>query len=157
MCPWVSTGPCSDQALFLPADLQSCMICVARRVTAMERTESFNTRHELSGEELRLLNSCRSFSTLPVNRCDSPHSLPVALHFFPAGKLIQIDQNSLRASMRPGWEDLLRRCIQMFLQHSDGQPWSHKRHYHEGESDASTSANTRRIQRCASNFVNSSC
>ncbi|XP_077462474.1 nuclear receptor coactivator 3-like isoform X1 [Stigmatopora argus] len=76
-------------------DLQSCMICVARRVTAMERTESFNTRHELSG------------------------------------KLIQIDQNSLRASVRPGWEDLLRRCIQMFLQHSDGQPWSHKRHYHE--------------------------
>ncbi|KAF7210164.1 nuclear receptor coactivator 3 isoform X1 [Nothobranchius furzeri] len=76
-------------------DLQSCMICVARRVTAMERTESFNTRHELSG------------------------------------KLIQIDQSSLRASMRPGWEDLLRRCIQMFLQHSDGQPWSHKRHYHE--------------------------
>ncbi|TUA03491.1 Nuclear receptor coactivator 3 [Bagarius yarrelli] len=47
------------------------------------------------------------------------------------GKLIQIDQNSLRASMRPGWEDLLRRCIQMFLQHSDGQPWSNKRHYHE--------------------------
>uniref|UniRef100_A0A3B5LWA6 Nuclear receptor coactivator 3 n=1 Tax=Xiphophorus couchianus TaxID=32473 RepID=A0A3B5LWA6_9TELE len=76
-------------------DLQSCMICVARRVTAVERTESFNTRHELSG------------------------------------KLIQIDQSSLRASMRPGWEDLLRRCIQMFLQHSDGQPWSHKRHYHE--------------------------
>uniref|UniRef100_A0A8C7FW73 Nuclear receptor coactivator n=1 Tax=Oncorhynchus kisutch TaxID=8019 RepID=A0A8C7FW73_ONCKI len=76
-------------------DLQSCMICVARRVTAVERTESFNTRHELTG------------------------------------KLIQIDQNSLRASMRPGWEDLLRRCIQMFLQHSDGQPWSHKRHYHE--------------------------
>uniref|UniRef100_H3D4Y3 Nuclear receptor coactivator n=1 Tax=Tetraodon nigroviridis TaxID=99883 RepID=H3D4Y3_TETNG len=76
-------------------DLQSCMICVARRVTATERTESFSTRHELSG------------------------------------KLIQIDQNSVRASMRPGWEDLLRRCIQMFLQHSDGQPWSHKRHYHE--------------------------
>lgn len=49
------------------------------------------------------------------------------------GKLIQIDQNSLRASMRPGWEDLLRRCIQMFLQHSDGQPWSNKRHYHEGQ------------------------
>ncbi|KAL2103715.1 hypothetical protein ACEWY4_000583 [Coilia grayii] len=76
-------------------DLQSCMICVARRVTAMERIESFNTKHELSG------------------------------------KLIQIDQSSLRATMRPGWEDLLRRCIQMFLQHSEGQPWSHKRHYHE--------------------------
>ncbi|KPP62938.1 nuclear receptor coactivator 3-like, partial [Scleropages formosus] len=76
-------------------DLQSCMICVARRMTAVERTEVFNTRHELSG------------------------------------KLIHIDQNSVRASMRPGWEDLLRRCIQMFLHHSEGQPWSHKRHYHD--------------------------
>lgn len=37
-------------SFLLAADLQSCMICVARRVTAMERTESFNTRHELSGE-----------------------------------------------------------------------------------------------------------
>lgn len=27
------------------------MICVARRVTAVERTESFSTRHELSGED----------------------------------------------------------------------------------------------------------
>ncbi len=60
----------------------------------------------------------------------------------PAGKLIQIDQNSLRASMRPGWEDLLRRCIQMFLQHSDGQPWSHKRHYHEGGSRTNTHTHT---------------
>lgn len=38
--------------LLFPSDLQSCMICVARRVTAMERTESFSTRHELSGEDL---------------------------------------------------------------------------------------------------------
>ncbi|XP_041112633.1 nuclear receptor coactivator 3-like isoform X2 [Polyodon spathula] len=75
-------------------DLQSCMICVARRVSA-ERTENFVTRHDLTG------------------------------------KLIQIDTNSLRASMRPGWEDLLRRCIQMFMHHSEGQPWSHKRHYQE--------------------------
>ncbi|MGH0183882.1 UNVERIFIED_CONTAM: hypothetical protein FKN15_013205 [Acipenser sinensis] len=75
-------------------DLQSCMICVARRIT-VERTENFVTRHDLTG------------------------------------KLIQIDTNSLRASMRPGWEDLLRRCIQMFMHHSEGQPWSHKRHYQE--------------------------
>ncbi|XP_028667456.1 nuclear receptor coactivator 3 isoform X3 [Erpetoichthys calabaricus] len=76
-------------------DLQSCMICVARRFTTVERTESFITRHDMSG------------------------------------KLIQIDTNSLRASMKPGCEDLLRRCIQMFIHHSEGQPWSHKRHYHE--------------------------
>lgn len=63
-----------------------------------------------------------------------------------AGKLIQIDQNSVRASMRPGWEDLLRRCIQMFLQHSDGQPWSHKRHYHEGESSTGNAHMHRKIR-----------
>lgn len=33
------------------SDLQSCMICVARRITAaVERTERFSTRHELSGK-----------------------------------------------------------------------------------------------------------
>uniref|UniRef100_A0A8C1GCX9 Nuclear receptor coactivator 3 n=1 Tax=Cyprinus carpio TaxID=7962 RepID=A0A8C1GCX9_CYPCA len=77
-------------------DLQLCMICVARRVTAVERTERFSTRHELSG------------------------------------KLIEIEQQSLlHTTMRPGWEDLVRRCMQMFLHRSEGQPWSYKRHFHE--------------------------
>ncbi|XP_063260194.1 nuclear receptor coactivator 3 isoform X2 [Prinia subflava] len=81
-------------------DLQSCMICVARRITTAERMfpanpESFITRHDLSG------------------------------------KLINIDTNSLRSSMRPGFEDIIRRCIQRFLCHNDGQSWSNKRHYHE--------------------------
>nr|XP_028590960.1 nuclear receptor coactivator 3 isoform X3 [Podarcis muralis]XP_028590961.1 nuclear receptor coactivator 3 isoform X3 [Podarcis muralis]XP_028590962.1 nuclear receptor coactivator 3 isoform X3 [Podarcis muralis]XP_028590963.1 nuclear receptor coactivator 3 isoform X3 [Podarcis muralis]XP_028590965.1 nuclear receptor coactivator 3 isoform X3 [Podarcis muralis]XP_028590966.1 nuclear receptor coactivator 3 isoform X3 [Podarcis muralis]XP_028590967.1 nuclear receptor coactivator 3 isoform X3 [P len=80
-------------------DLQSCMICVARRISAVERvfspnTESFVTRHDLSG------------------------------------KLVNIDTNSLR-SMRPGFEDTIRRCIQRFLCQNEGQPWSNKRHYHE--------------------------
>ena len=127
------------------------MICVARRVTAVERTESFNTRHELSGEHLPLhLHStfplppiharlrgllAASLTSPPVPCPLSPVPCPLSPVPCPApspGKLIQIDQNSLRASMRPGWDDLLRRCIQMFMQHSDGQPWSHKRHYHEG-------------------------
>ncbi|KAM6339671.1 nuclear receptor coactivator 3 isoform 9-T17 [Alca torda] len=81
-------------------DLQSCMICVARRITTAERVfptnpESFITRHDLSG------------------------------------KLVNIDTNSLRSSMRPGFEDIIRRCIQRFLCHNDGQSWSNKRHYHE--------------------------
>lgn len=81
-------------------DLQSCMICVARRITSAERVfpanpESFITRHDLSG------------------------------------KLINIDTNSLRSSMRPGFEDTIRRCIQRFLCHNDGQSWSNKHHYHE--------------------------
>ncbi|KAM9408807.1 nuclear receptor coactivator 3-like [Pholidichthys leucotaenia] len=77
-------------------DLQSCMICVARRIMAVERTERFSTRHELTG------------------------------------KLIEIEhQSSLHTTMRPGWEDLVRRCLQMFLNRSEGQPWSYKRHYQE--------------------------
>lgn len=145
-----------DTSLLSHADLQSCMICVARRVTAMERTESFNTRHDLSGEALCYpkcpLNKHRSLNRpwrkffiheqlwlIPLaSACVLFLSTPALLLSSPAGKLIQIDQNSLRASMRPGWEDLLRRCIQMFLQHSDGQPWSHKRHYHEGGSHINT-------------------
>lgn len=35
--------------------------------------------------------------------------------------------------MRPGFEDIIRRCIQRFLCHNDGQSWSNKRHYHEGK------------------------
>lgn len=52
---------------------------------------------------------------------------------FKTGKLIEIEhQSSLHTTMRPGWEDLVRRCLQMFLNHSEGQPWSCKRHYQEG-------------------------
>ncbi|XP_055401204.1 nuclear receptor coactivator 3 isoform X6 [Bubalus kerabau] len=81
-------------------DLQSCMICVARRITTGERAfpsspESFITRHDLSG------------------------------------KVITIDTNSLRSSMRPGFEDIIRRCIQRFFSLNDGQSWSQKRHYQE--------------------------
>ncbi|XP_031289513.1 nuclear receptor coactivator 3 isoform X1 [Camelus dromedarius] len=81
-------------------DLQSCMICVARRVTTGERAfpsnpESFITRHDLSG------------------------------------KVVNIDMNSLRSSMRPGFEDIIRRCIQRFFSLNDGQSWSQKRHYQE--------------------------
>uniref|UniRef100_A0A452VK58 Nuclear receptor coactivator n=1 Tax=Ursus maritimus TaxID=29073 RepID=A0A452VK58_URSMA len=80
--------------------LQSCMICVARRITTGERAfpsnpESFITRHDLSG------------------------------------KVVNIDTNSLRSSMRPGFEDIIRRCIQRFFSLNDGQSWSQKRHYQE--------------------------
>ncbi|XP_043945846.1 nuclear receptor coactivator 3 [Protopterus annectens] len=81
-------------------DLQSCMICVARRVTAVERafhpaTESFITSHDLTG------------------------------------KLIKIHTNSLRSSMRPNFEDLVRRCLQRFTCYNEGPQWTFKHHYHE--------------------------
>ncbi|XP_041045141.1 nuclear receptor coactivator 2 isoform X9 [Carcharodon carcharias] len=81
-------------------DLQSCLICVARRVPVKERpqfanTESFTTRHDLTG------------------------------------KLISLDINALRASMKPGWEDLVRRCIQRFHLQNDKEIAFAKRHHHE--------------------------
>lgn len=64
----------------------------------------------------------------------SPRS---SFHFFGTctftGKLIEIEQQSSpHTTMRPGWEDLVRRCMQMFLHRSEGQPWSYKRHYQDG-------------------------
>ncbi|GAB0197288.1 nuclear receptor coactivator 3 [Grus japonensis] len=58
-------------------------------------------------------------------------SQPRAMMEEGEGKLVNIDTNSLRSSMRPGFEDIIRRCIQRFLCHNDGQSWSNKRHYHE--------------------------
>lgn len=45
-----------EKKFFLNTDLQSCMICVARRIATAERVfstnpESFITRHDLSGEK----------------------------------------------------------------------------------------------------------
>ncbi|XP_077413219.1 nuclear receptor coactivator 2-like isoform X2 [Vanacampus margaritifer] len=78
-------------------DLQSCLICVARRVpvkeqTAMSSYESFTTRQDLQG------------------------------------KITSLDTSLLRASMKPGWEDLVRRCIQRFHLQNDGDVSFAKRH-----------------------------
>ncbi|XP_062842612.1 nuclear receptor coactivator 3 [Trichomycterus rosablanca] len=79
------------------------------------------------GEDLQLCMICVARRVIPVERMErfsTRHEL--------SGKLIEIEQqNALHATMRPGWEDLVRRCMQMFLHHSEGQPWSFKRHFHE--------------------------
>ncbi|KAK1806347.1 hypothetical protein P4O66_004863, partial [Electrophorus voltai] len=81
-------------------DLQSCLICVARRVPMKERPilpthESFTTRQDLQG------------------------------------KITSLDTSLLRASMKPGWEDLVRRCIQRFHLQNDGDISYAKRHQQE--------------------------
>lgn len=39
----------------------------------------------------------------------------------------------MRAAMKPGWEDLVRRCIQKFHAQHEGEAVSYaKRHHHEG-------------------------
>ncbi|XP_036034807.1 nuclear receptor coactivator 2 [Onychomys torridus] len=82
-------------------DLQSCLICVARRVPMKERpalpsSESFTTRQDLQG------------------------------------KITSLDTSTMRAAMKPGWEDLVRRCIQKFHTQHEGETLSYaKRHHHE--------------------------
>ncbi|KAM4028492.1 nuclear receptor coactivator 2 isoform 2-T6 [Anomaloglossus baeobatrachus] len=80
-------------------DLQSCLICVARRVPMKERppppSETFTTRQDLQG------------------------------------KITSLDTSTMRALMRPGWEDLVRRSIQKFHHPHDGELSLSKRHHQE--------------------------
>nr|XP_033789231.1 nuclear receptor coactivator 2 isoform X2 [Geotrypetes seraphini] len=81
-------------------DLQSCLICVARRVPMKERTflpssESFTTRQDLQG------------------------------------KITSLDTTTMRTAMKPGWEDLVRRCIQKFHAQHEGELSFAKRHHQE--------------------------
>ncbi|XP_007552046.1 nuclear receptor coactivator 2-like isoform X2 [Poecilia formosa] len=47
------------------------------------------------------------------------------------GKITSLDTSVLRASMKPGWEDLVRRCIQKFHLQSDGEISFAKKHQQE--------------------------
>ncbi|XP_043923092.1 nuclear receptor coactivator 2 isoform X2 [Protopterus annectens] len=81
-------------------DLQSCLICVARRLPMKERPslsppETFTTRQDLQG------------------------------------KITSLDTSSMRASMKPGWEDLVRRCIQRFHSQNEREISLAKRHHHD--------------------------
>ncbi|XP_016152270.1 PREDICTED: nuclear receptor coactivator 2 isoform X2 [Ficedula albicollis] len=81
-------------------DLQSCLICVARRAPMKERpllpsSESFTTRQDLQG------------------------------------KITSLDTSTMRAAMKPGWEDLVRRCIQRFHLQHEGEISFAKRHHQE--------------------------
>uniref|UniRef100_A0A8C3KTW8 Nuclear receptor coactivator 2 n=1 Tax=Chrysolophus pictus TaxID=9089 RepID=A0A8C3KTW8_CHRPC len=81
-------------------DLQSCLICVARRAPKKEwpllpSSESFTTRQDLQG------------------------------------KITSLDTSSMRAAMKPGWEDLVRRCIQRFHSQHEGEISFAKRHHQE--------------------------
>ncbi|KAK2822840.1 hypothetical protein Q5P01_022905 [Channa striata] len=80
-------------------DFQSCLICVARRVPVKERP-------------LMPTYERMSFTT----RQDLQ------------GKITLLDTSLLRASMKPGWEDLVRRCIQRFHLQNDGEMSFAKKH-----------------------------
>ncbi|KAJ8272656.1 hypothetical protein GJAV_G00091860 [Gymnothorax javanicus] len=82
-------------------DLQSCLIFVARRMPLKDRPLGPPAQE--------------SFTT----RQDLQ------------GKITSLDTSQLRASMKPGWEDLVRRCIQRFHLQSDGEMSYAKRHQQE--------------------------
>ncbi|KAM9323472.1 nuclear receptor coactivator 2-like [Pholidichthys leucotaenia] len=47
------------------------------------------------------------------------------------GKISSLDTSQLRASMKPGWEELVRRCIQRFHMQNDGEMSFAKKHHQE--------------------------
>lgn len=49
-----------------------------------------------------------------------------------AGKIISIETSSLRATGRPGWEDLVRKCIYAFFQPQGREPSHAKKLLQEG-------------------------
>ena len=54
------------------------------------------------------------------------------------GKITSLDTSLLRASMKPGWEDLVRRCIQRFHLQNEGEISFAKKHMQDGEYDKLT-------------------
>lgn len=55
----------------------------------------------------------------------------------PTGKITSLDTSLLRASMKPGWEDLVRRCIKRFHLQNEGEMSFAKKHQQDGERDES--------------------
>ncbi|XP_061563441.1 nuclear receptor coactivator 1 isoform X1 [Cololabis saira] len=68
--------------------------------------------------------------------CRIPRAQPVSTESFvtkqdPTGKIISIETSALRATGRPGWEDLVRRCIYAFFQPQGKEPSHAKKLLHE--------------------------
>ncbi|XP_076024160.1 nuclear receptor coactivator 1 isoform X2 [Genypterus blacodes] len=70
--------------------------------------------------------------------CRMPRTqpLPVSTESFitkqdPTGKIISIETSALRATGRPGWEDLVRKCIYAFFQPQGKEPSHAKKLLHE--------------------------
>ncbi|XP_017286902.1 nuclear receptor coactivator 1 isoform X2 [Kryptolebias marmoratus] len=75
-------------------------------------------------------------SCLICTACRMPRSQPVSTESFitkqdPTGKIISIETSALRATGRPGWEDLVRKCIYAFFQPQGKEPSHAKKLLHE--------------------------
>ncbi|KAF1376897.1 hypothetical protein PFLUV_G00216240 [Perca fluviatilis] len=68
--------------------------------------------------------------------CRIPRAQPLSAESFitkqdPTGKIISIETSALRATGRPGWEDLVRKCIYAFFQPQGKEPSHAKKLLHE--------------------------
>nr|XP_061785349.1 nuclear receptor coactivator 1-like isoform X1 [Nerophis lumbriciformis] len=68
--------------------------------------------------------------------CRMPRTQPVCTESFitkqdTTGKIISIETSALRATGRPGWEDLVRKCIYAFFQPQGKEPSHAKKLLHE--------------------------
>ncbi|KAI3364473.1 hypothetical protein L3Q82_011263, partial [Scortum barcoo] len=68
--------------------------------------------------------------------CRVPRTQPFSTESFitkqdPTGKIISIETSALRATGRPGWEDLVRKCIYAFFQPQGKEPCHAKKLLHE--------------------------
>uniref|UniRef100_A0A672PU86 Nuclear receptor coactivator 1-like n=1 Tax=Sinocyclocheilus grahami TaxID=75366 RepID=A0A672PU86_SINGR len=71
-----------------------------------------------------------------ASRMPHPPQIPVSTESFitkqdPTGKIISIETSVLRATGRPGWEDLVRKCIYAFFQPQGNEPSHAKKLLHE--------------------------
>uniref|UniRef100_A0A671NU93 Nuclear receptor coactivator 1-like n=1 Tax=Sinocyclocheilus anshuiensis TaxID=1608454 RepID=A0A671NU93_9TELE len=71
-----------------------------------------------------------------ASRMPHPPQIPVSTESFitkqdPTGKIISIETSALRATGRPGWEDLVRKCIYAFFQPQGNEPSHAKKLLHE--------------------------
>nr|XP_021324335.1 nuclear receptor coactivator 1 isoform X1 [Danio rerio]XP_691744.5 nuclear receptor coactivator 1 isoform X1 [Danio rerio] len=84
-------------------------------------------------EEGEDLQSCLICIACQIPR---PPQIPVSTESFitkqdPTGKIISIETSALRATGRPGWEDLVRKCIYAFFQPQGNEPSHAKKLLHE--------------------------
>lgn len=49
------------------------------------------------------------------------------------GKITSLDTSTIRAAMKPNWEDVVRRCIQRFYAQHEGEMSFAKRHHQDGK------------------------
>ncbi|XP_057678210.1 nuclear receptor coactivator 1 [Corythoichthys intestinalis] len=103
----------------------------ARQQYEIMQCFSVSQRRAAVQEEGDDLQSC-----LICIACRMPRPPPVSTESFitkqdPTGKIVSIETSALRATGRPGWEDLVRKCIYAFFQPQGKEPSHAKKLLHE--------------------------